>query len=260
MSFASSAALPAACVPATAQLLLPTNGSSSSSAERRAACSEPPCARRPAQVEDFRARNRARPATCRRRSAHPTRCRADAGSRNSGGGSTSRSCARASSSAPLESLRLRYIENATSTESSTRHGAGCVRSSVYSHGRAPALVKREVDARGIGVEQLRDRRRRCPARSLRAMRRKPWMRNFSSMLEHAACRAAPPARRRRRAASDPSGRSGPGRARSRSRTRGRGATRRGSSACPARRARSSPAPAAPARRSRRRAAAGSRAA
>ena len=181
MSLASSAALPAACVPATAQLLLPTNDSSSSltsdggafsaalraSAERRSNISAPgigPTRHLP-------------PATGASHSV-PSGCRKS----NSCGGNSSRSFERAISFAPLESLRLRYIENATSTESSTRHGAGLVRSNEYSHGlRAGAPAEREVDTCGVRIEQLAIDRQRCRFTIAAAMRRKPWMRNFSSI-------------------------------------------------------------------------------
>jgi len=82
-------------------------------------------------------------------------------------------------SAPLESLRLRYIENATSTESSTRHGAGSLRSSVYSQGRAPAWVR----ARFTPAVYASSRSRSSAGLSFtiaRAIRRKSWMRYFSS--------------------------------------------------------------------------------
>ena len=70
---------PAACVPATAQLLLPTNASSSSSTERCAAWTTPRCAQRPTRRSKMSAPGiGADRHLAARRSAHPTRCRADA--------------------------------------------------------------------------------------------------------------------------------------------------------------------------------------
>ena len=163
MSLASSAALSFACVPATAQLLLPTNGVVVQRTDDGGSRAKPPCARRPPRRSKTSGPGigaaRHVPPTTGASHSVPSGCR----KANSAGGSTSRSCARASSSAPLESFRLRYIENATSTESSARQGAGCVRSSrVFPRPARSALCKREVDAGGVGIEQLAIVGGRCP--------------------------------------------------------------------------------------------------
>ena len=111
-------------------------------------------AHQPSEDRRLPDRESVRPATFRRRPARPTRCRADAGKRTVAGGSASRSCARASSSAPLESFRLRYIENAISTESSSAPRRRLRAQQRVLPRPCAGALQGEVDPGDVGIEQL----------------------------------------------------------------------------------------------------------